>query len=121
MFVAILQFELIIRGASSLKDKRRVVKSVKDRLHREHMVSIAEVAYLDNMNIAGMALSIVNRDQRYLQSVLDSVVDKLRSLHDAELGDVYREVLHGSQLPGENTDEQGQPLWTESDRRDPSA
>ena len=43
MVVGILQFELLVPGATSLKDKRRVVKSVKDRLHREHLVSVAEV------------------------------------------------------------------------------
>ncbi|MCW5766667.1 MAG: DUF503 domain-containing protein [Phycisphaeraceae bacterium] len=117
MFVAVVQFELLIPGAGSIKDKRRVVKSVKDRLHREHMVSVAEVAHLDDMRVAGMALTAVNRDGRYLQSLIDSVLAKLRGLHDAELGEVSREILHGTQLPGETTDEQGRPLWTEEERR----
>jgi len=120
MHVGILQFELLIRGAESLKDKRRVVRSVKDRLHREHQVSVAEVAHLDRPAVAGMALTLVNRDARYLQSVLDTIVDKLRKLNDAELGDCTREVLHGDQLPESTADDAGRPLWTDAERRDPA-
>ena len=42
MFIAILQFHLMIDGSSGLKDKRRVVRSIKDRLHKDHMVAVAE-------------------------------------------------------------------------------
>ncbi len=118
MFIGILQFELRLRGASSLKDKRRVVRSLKDRLHRDHLVSVAEVAHLDNMHVAGMALALVNRDQKYLNEVLDAIIGKLRKLTDAELGDCYREVLSGSQLPSAFTTDEGEPLWTEDERRD---
>ena len=43
MFIGVLQMELSIPGAQSLKDKRRVIKSVKDRLSARHNVSVAEV------------------------------------------------------------------------------
>lgn len=118
MHVAILQFELLIRGAESIKDKRRVVKSVKDRLHREHMVSVAEVGLRDNINVARLGLAAVSADARYLASVVDRIIDKLRSLHDAELGDLSREMLHGDQIVGEFVDEEGRPLWTPEESRD---
>jgi uncharacterized protein YlxP (DUF503 family) len=118
VFIGILQFELRLRGASSLKDKRRVVRSLKDRLHRDHLVSVAEVAHLDNMHVAGMALALVNRDQKYLNQVLDAIVGKLRKLTDAELGDCDREVLSGQQLPTAFTTDEGEPLWTEDERRE---
>lgn len=117
MFIGILQFELLVRGAASLKDKRRVVRSVKDRLHKHHLVSVAEVSYLDNMNVAGMALALVNRDRAYLGQVLDTIVGNLRKLEGAQLGECYREVLSGEQLPTAYTTEDGQPLWTEGERR----
>ncbi|MGH7130319.1 MAG: DUF503 domain-containing protein [Phycisphaerales bacterium] len=120
MLIGILQFELLIRGAESIKDKRRVIKSVKDRLHREHLVSIAEVAHLDNPSVAGMGLAVVSRDGQYLQSVLDTITRKLRSLDDAELGDCFREVLNGDQLPTAEVDENGVPLWSAAEKRDDS-
>lgn len=117
MHIAILQFELLIPSPESIKDKRRVVKSVKDRLHREHMVSVAEVKYLDSLNVAGMALCLVNRDAKYARSVIDTIVSKLRALGDAQLGEHSVEIVSASQLPGDELDEAGNPIWTEEERR----
>lgn len=94
MVVAILQFELLIPGAESIKDKRRVLSSVKDRLHREHMVSVAEVGLHDSMRAGRLALALVTTDGAHAGRVLDQVTAKLRGLRDAELGDCSREVLH---------------------------
>lgn len=98
MFVGILQFELIVHGSESLKDKRRVVKSVKDRLHREHMVSIAEVAALDHQRLAVMGLALVSNSTRHVHRTFDGIVHKLRALHDAELGETMRQVLSGAEV-----------------------
>jgi hypothetical protein len=92
MHIGLLQFELLIRHSQSLKDKRRVVKSVKDRLHREHQVSAAEVGALEHHRLALMGVSVVAGDAARCSSVLDAVTDKLRGLHDAELGETVRRV-----------------------------
>ena len=91
MKLAILQLELLIRHAESLKDKRRVVKSVKDRLHRDHMVAVAEVGSLDEHTTAHLAAVAVGRDVR-LQGLLSRIVEKLRALPDADLGSVSGRV-----------------------------
>ncbi|QOJ01246.1 MAG: DUF503 domain-containing protein [Phycisphaeraceae bacterium] len=95
MVVGVLQFELLIHGAESLKDKRRVVSSVKDRLHREHQVSVAEVARQDNPAVAVLGVALVSADGRYAGEVLDRITAKLRGLVDAELGEVSRHLIHG--------------------------
>ena len=99
MVIGILQFELLIHDPESLKDKRRVVRSVKDRLHREHMVSVAEVAAQDSLNVAVLGLALVGSDGVYVGQVLDQITAKLRATPDAELGEMTRELIHGSQLP----------------------
>jgi uncharacterized protein YlxP (DUF503 family) len=104
MVIGILQFDLLIRGAESLKDKRRVVQSVKDRLHREHLVSISEVALQDNIRTARMGLALVSGDERYVAQSLDRITTKLRGLHDAQLGDVTREIVHGQGLESASDD-----------------
>ncbi len=116
MLIGILQFELLIHGAESLKDKRRVVRSVKDKLHREHLVSVAEVAALDQAGIAIMGLAAVSNSAVKLESTMDRIIHKLRCLHDAELGAHRREVLHGEQLPieGEATEARDQMLRLKS-------
>lgn len=104
MVIGILQFDLLIHGGESLKDKRRVVQSVKDRLHREHMVSIAEVALQDNHRIARMGLALVSGDEKHVAQTLDQITSKLRKLHDAELGDVTREIVHGQGIEAAGDD-----------------
>lgn len=118
MQVGILQFELLIRGAESIKDKRRVIRSIKDRLHREHLVSVAEVGLLDNPRAGRLGLACVSGDAKHLATVLDAITRKLRSIEDAELGEISRDILSASQLPGEFTGEDGKPLWTPEEARD---
>lgn len=98
MVIGILQFELLIHDAESLKDKRSVVRSVKDRLHREHQVSVAEVASQDALNVAVLGLSCVGTDGAAIGQVLDQITAKLRAVPGAELGDCTRQIVRGAQL-----------------------
>jgi len=100
MIIGTLQFELRIPGAESLKDKRRVVKSVKDRIHREHMASLAETAALDAPAVAVLGLAVVGRDGKRIAQTLDRITEKLRALHDAEVAEVHREIIRGSGADG---------------------
>ncbi len=114
MILAVLQFDLLIPTGphASLKDKRRVVKSIKDRLHREHMVSVAEVAHQEALNVARLALVFVANDGRRAGEILDSITSKLRALAGhagAQLGDTSRQIIHASQLEGlANTEGDGE-------------
>ncbi len=120
MHVGILQFELIIPGSCSLKDKRRVVKSVKDRIHRAHLVSIAEVGALEHHRIGLMGVAMVSNSVAHIGSTFDRILEKMRALGDAHLGDVCREVVSGgvgSGVAGEDSS----ALWTEDERRDAMA
>lgn len=109
MILGILQFDLHIHDALSLKDKRKVVLSVKDRLHREHMVAVAEVAHQDTLNLARLGLAMVGSDGKYVGQTLDRIVAKLRQLTDAELGDVSRQVVEASQVEGDDSADDGEP------------
>lgn len=95
MVLGILQFDLVIPGSESLKDKRRVVRSLKDRLHREHMVSIAEVGLQDTLNVARLGLALVGNEGAHVGQTLDKIVSKLTTLPDAQLGGMSRQVVHG--------------------------
>ena len=94
MVIAILQFDLHIRGAESIKDKRRVVNSVKDTLHREHQVSVAEVGMQDSMHVSRLALALVATDGKFAGQVLDRIAAKLRTRVDAEMGETSRCLLN---------------------------
>ncbi|MFN0010597.1 MAG: DUF503 domain-containing protein [Phycisphaerales bacterium] len=104
MKLALLQFELLIAHAQSLKDKRRVVKSLKDRLHREHMVAVAEVGRLDDHRTALLAVAAVGSDVAHLQRVLSIIVEKLRSAGDAQLGTVSGRVIDAPDVDEDGID-----------------
>ena len=93
MVVGILQVELVIDGSTSLKDKRRVVTSIKDRLHREHQVSVAETGSLDDHRKAMIGIAMASNEVPYCQSVMDRIVDKLRTQRGCFLNDYTTEII----------------------------
>jgi uncharacterized protein YlxP (DUF503 family) len=118
MHIAILQFEVHIDEAQSLKDKRRVVRSIKDGLHKHHMVSVAEVAALDAWNLAIMGLVACNRSGAYLQEMMDNIVAKLQARTDCRLGECSLEIVGAEMLAQDATAEDGSPLWTPEEKRE---
>ncbi len=72
MVVGVRSWELYLAGCQSLKDKRRVLKSLKDRLHRQFNVSAAEVDHQDSWQRAALACSVVTTDRRHAEEVLAS-------------------------------------------------
>jgi len=75
MVVGILQVELMIPEADSLKAKRMVLRSLKDRIRREFNVSIAEVEDNDQWQSGVLAVAVVSNDRRFANQVLSKVED----------------------------------------------
>ena len=72
MVVGVRTWDLHLAGCQSLKDKRRVVKSLKDRLHGRFNVSAAEVDHHDAWQRAALAASVVSTERRHAEEVLGS-------------------------------------------------
>ncbi|HEX6307921.1 MAG TPA: DUF503 domain-containing protein [Longimicrobiales bacterium] len=71
--MGVIVWELEIYGAQSLKDKRRVVKSLKERLQSRFQVSAAETKHQDVWQRAELAACVVSGEQRRVDEVLDSM------------------------------------------------
>ena len=93
MHVGVLQVEISIPDAMSLKDKRQVVKSLKDRIAHGHNVSIAEVGALDEHRRSILGVAMVSNDSRYVQGALDKLVDFVRLTPQVSLIDYQIELL----------------------------
>lgn len=78
MTVGVLQLSLLIPDAMSLKDKRRAIKSLKDRLGNKHNVSVAEVDHLDAHRESLIAVALVSNSSRFTESCLSKIVDEVR-------------------------------------------
>jgi uncharacterized protein YlxP (DUF503 family) len=93
MTVGVLQLELSVTDAMSLKDKRRVVKSIKDRIAHGHNVSIAEVGALDQHRRAILGVAMVANDRKYVEGGLSKLVDFVRTVPQVDLIDYQIELL----------------------------
>src|SRR5262245_54555550 len=93
MFVGVLRFSLQIVGARSLKDKRSVVRSLKERAQSRMRVSIAEVGPLDDPRYATLGVAVVSNSSTVCDQVLSSVVSMAGTLPDAVLTDRATEIV----------------------------
>lgn len=73
MVVAISIFELHLPGVRSLKAKRKVVKSLVERIHNRYRISIAETAMHDLHQRAEIALALVSQSEGQAMAQLESV------------------------------------------------
>ena len=92
MIVGALRVRLLVREARSLKDKRRVVASIKDRLRHAFNLSVAEIEAQDHRQLAVLGMAVVGTEAREVTRSLDRIVEALRSHPVAELLDYQREL-----------------------------
>jgi uncharacterized protein YlxP (DUF503 family) len=85
MIVGTLSVRLLLRQARSLKDRRQVVQSIKDRLRNEYNVSVAEVGDADNRQLAELGLAMVANEAHPIKLALGQIVEALRRHPVAEL------------------------------------
>jgi uncharacterized protein YlxP (DUF503 family) len=65
-----MTWELHLAGCQSLKDKRHIIKSLKDRLHNRFNVSAAETAHHDLWQRAELTVCVVSTDRSQVERVL---------------------------------------------------
>lgn len=93
MFVGICTVRLRIASNHSLKGKRRVLKTVIDRVKNRFNVSIAEVDHQDLWQRAELGIAVVTNDKNHAHRTLSSVVKFIEEMHLAELFDYEIEIL----------------------------
>jgi uncharacterized protein YlxP (DUF503 family) len=92
MVVASLTWELSLPGCSSLKEKRAVVRSLRDRLRDKFNVSVAETALQDVHERAELTIALVASDGRLAESVLQKADQLVEEHGGAIITSVRREL-----------------------------
>lgn len=92
-YVAMLTIDLMIPHADSLKSKRRVVKSIKDRVSAKFNVSVAEIACLEEWQRAMIGVVMIANDRQHLERSLGAVGRLVEEVGDIHLLDVRLEWL----------------------------
>lgn len=96
MPVAQLHLEIRIEHAHSLKDRRQVVRSVKDQLRQAFNISVAEMDEAVTWQSASIGVVAISRSRDYLHGLIEEVERSARRMcneHGAELADAYWEYL----------------------------
>lgn len=93
MIVGVQTFELRIPGCASLKEKRSVVLSLKERLRGRFNVSVAETGLQDRPDAARLTVAVVSANRGHADTLLDRVDAFVEADGRAVLGPVRRELL----------------------------
>jgi uncharacterized protein YlxP (DUF503 family) len=91
--LGLVHLEFRVTQASSLKDKRRLVKSFRDRVGRRFNVSISEVDALDSRRRAVLAVAMVGNDRRYIEGALQQITNAAAGHRDMILTESQTEWL----------------------------
>ncbi len=93
MVIGVLEVDLSIEHAASLKDKRMALRSLKDRIRNHFNVSVAEVADNDVWTHAVLGIAIVANDQTFANQVLSKIVDYCDNDREVVLDDYQMNFL----------------------------
>jgi uncharacterized protein YlxP (DUF503 family) len=95
MVIGVGYVSLQIHESQSLKDKRRVVKSLVQRARQRFNASVAEVDYLDSWQMAGIAFTCVSNSGAHADQMLAEIVRFIESNAPfGSLADVSTELIH---------------------------
>ena len=100
MTVGIARLTLYIPDSHSLKEKRMVLRRVKDRTRQKFNVAVAEVEDNDVWQRAVLGLAVVGNDGRFVESALDEVIRFVRG--EAEVTNTEREIQSFTDVVGTN-------------------
>jgi uncharacterized protein YlxP (DUF503 family) len=87
MTIGVLEVEFRIPAASSLKSKRMVVKSIKDRIRNHYNVSVSEISHLSSRQSCILGIAHLSTTRSFTDKVLSAVLNFIRSCREIELVD----------------------------------
>ncbi len=91
--VGVLRIDFHISESSSLKDKRSVLRRLKDRVRNGFNVSISEVDNHDKWQLASFAIACVSNDKRYLDGSLNKIRDLFEKDRHIVVSDYRIEII----------------------------
>ena len=92
MYVAVAKLSLVIGDAHSLKEKRMVLRPIKDRVRDRLHVTVNEVGALDTWQRAELGCAVVSADRQKALELLDDVVRVAMSVGGAEIVGIAKDV-----------------------------
>lgn len=96
MNTGICKLQLHIPGNQSLKEKRRVVKSIISKLHNQYNISVAEVADHDLWQLATLGISCVSNNGQLIDETFTKIINFIaQNYPELEIVNQEIEIIHG--------------------------
>lgn len=93
MTIGVCRFELYIPSAQSLKDKRRLIKSLIARIQNKFNASVSELEYLDLQQKALVGVAVISNASGHANQVLSKIVELVERESEIILMDYTLELL----------------------------
>ncbi len=93
MFVGIVRIELHLPASRSLKDKRAVVRALKDRIRTRVQAAVSEVDHQDLWQRAALGVAVVSGERRQVAEMLQSVRNLVEGEYAAQLLDWQEQLI----------------------------
>lgn len=123
MYVGVLKLTLVLSDSHSLKDKRMVLRRMKDRVRERLGVALHEVGHCDSWQRSDVGCAVVSGERVKAASVLDQVVRVVAGASGAEVVEIAQDVSTFDHPPvsyslvdertgaGDKAQAQGDPDW----------
>ncbi len=93
MFIGSILFEVYIPHANSLKEKRMVVRSMKEKLKSKFNVSVSEVGELDKWQTAQIAVVTVTPEKTQTEKVVQNIINFVETNYPEIHINIYKEIF----------------------------
>ncbi len=93
MIIGILKIEIFLDNNRSLKEKRRILKSLKDKIRNRFNVSICEIAYHEKWQMSALAIVCVGNSSRKINSNLSNILESIYKLNTVEVINSEIEII----------------------------
>ena len=129
MYVGLCKLTVVMGQSHSLKEKRMVIRRIKDRVRERVGVIVNEVGTLDDWQRAELGCAAVSADRQKAAAVIDEVVRVAMTASDGQIVEVARDAwtFEGNSEPVPAVDDRtgsgdkaaGQDDWIPDEWRDP--
>ncbi|MEO7803383.1 MAG: DUF503 domain-containing protein [Actinomycetota bacterium] len=93
MYVGTLRIDFIVPGSASLKDKRKVMRSMIDSLRSRFNASIAEVDFMDLRQRGAVGIVCVSNESFHARKMLEEIERSIRSRYDIEIVEANFDII----------------------------
>ena len=92
MKILVMEIKIRVSFVNSLKEKRMILRSIKEKIKNKFNVSISEVDSQDNHKLITLGISSVSSEKDLLSNLKEKIIDYIEGNFEGEIIEVYEEI-----------------------------